>query len=156
MIQLMKYTYMLETEKIKKELDKHWEKYQKIIHNKDASWEELNEARAILFLTGNIYCEEIAVKAIERRLHLLKEKLSLIEFFDIIDKESNKIKKLREDELFLKLEKFYRIIKEFKNKYHEGKFYLDEEKFIERYNEKSPDKDMQIGYKGGFEKNNQK
>jgi hypothetical protein len=152
MIQLMKYTYMLEPEKIKKELDKLWDKYQKIIQNKEANWEELNEARAILFLTGNIYCEDIAVKAIDRRLHLLKEKLSLIEFFDLIDKESNKLKQLREDTLFLKLEKFYRIIKEFKNRYHEGKFYLDEEKFIKEYNNKNPDKNTKIGYKGEFNK----
>jgi len=143
---------MLEPEKIKKELNKLWERYQKIIEDKNTNWEELNEARAILFLTGNIYCEEIAVKAIERRLHLLKEKLTLIEFFDLIDKESDKLKKLREDNLFSRLEKFYRIIKEFKNRYHEGKFYLDEEKFIKEYNDKSPDKDFKIGYKGEFNK----
>lgn len=152
MIELMKHTYMLEPKKVKNDLNRLWEKYQKIIHDKDADWEQLNEARAILFLTGNMYCEEIAVKAIERRLHLLKEKISLIEFFDLIDKESSKLKKLREDALFSRLEKFYRVIKEYKNRYHEGKFYLDEEKFIKEYNKKIPDEDFHIGYKGGFGK----
>ncbi len=152
MIEIMKYTYMLEPEKIKKELDKLWDNYQKIIHDKNSSWEELNEARAILFLTGNVYCEDIAVKAIERRLHLLKEKLSIIEFLNIIDKESPRLENLRKDLLFSKLEKFYRVIKEYKNRYHEGKFYLDEEKFIKEYNDKNPERNFSIGYKGEFRK----
>lgn len=150
MIELMKYTYLMEPEKIKEELEKHWERYQKIIKNKDSSWEDINEARAILFLMGNTYCEKIAVEAIEKRLHLLKEKLSLLEFLDIIDKNSLKLNEFRKDELFSKLEKFYKIIKEFKNKYHEGKYYLDEEKFLERYEEKNPNKELKIGYKGKF------
>jgi hypothetical protein len=143
---------MLNSEKIKKELDKLWEKYKKIIDNKNSTWEEINEARAILFLTGKIYCEQIAVEAIERRLHLLKERLTILEFFNLIDKESKRLQELRKDELFSKLEEFYRIIKEFKNKYSSGKFYLDEEKFIKRYNELIPDKYFQIGYKGKFDK----
>ncbi len=152
MLELMKYTYMLNSEKIKKELDKLWEKYKKIIDNKNSTWEKINEARAILFLTGKIYCEQIAVEAIERRLHLLKERLTILEFFNLIDKESKRLQELRKDELFSKLEEFYRIVKEFKNKYSSGKFYLDEEKFIKRYNELIPDKYFQIGYKGKFDK----
>ena len=146
----MKYTYLLEIEKIKEELDKFWKKYQEILHNSNSTWEEINEARAILFLTGQIYCEDIAVKAIERRLHLLKEKLTLIEFFDLIDKNSLRLRELRNDSLFSDLEKFYKIIKEYKYKYNEGKYYLDEEKFLKRYKEKNPDKDLKIGYKGEF------
>lgn len=146
----MKYTYMMDPEKIKKELDKLWNKYQEIIEDKNSNWEELNEARAILFLTGDTYCEEIAVEAIERRLHLLSEKITLLEFFDLIDKESKKLNELRKDKIFSNLEKFYRIIKEFKNRYKEGKFYLDEEKFIKKYNSTNPDKELQIGYRGKF------
>jgi hypothetical protein len=67
-----------------------------------------------------------------------------------VDKNSKKLDELRKDKLFLKLEKFYRIIKEFKNRHSGGKFYLDEEKFIKRYNESNPEKDIQIGYKGKF------
>ncbi len=145
----MKYTYLLNVTKIKAELDRLWKRYQEIIKN-NASWEEINEARAILFLLGHVYCEEIAVKAIERRLHLLKEKINVIEFFNLIDKNDKKLSELRKDRLFSELEKFYKIIKEFKNKYQEGKYYLDEEKFLEKYREKNPDKNLKLGYKGKF------
>ena len=148
----MKYTYMMEPEKIQEELDKLWKRYQGILDNPNSDWKEINEARAILYLTGQIYCQKIAVEAIEKRLHLLKEKIELIEFFNLIDKNSKRLDSLREDELFRKLEKFYKIIKAYKNKYKEGKFYLDEEKFIERYQKQNPDKDLKIGYKGSFEK----
>jgi hypothetical protein len=150
MIELMKYTYLMEPKKVKEELDKLWEKYQKIIQDKNPSWESINEARSILFLTGQIYCEQIAVEAIERRLHLLKEKISLVEFFNLIDKRSDELGELRKDELFRKLEEFYKIIKEYKNRYSGGKFYLDEEKLIEKYNQTNLDKELKIGYRGSF------
>jgi hypothetical protein len=156
MIDLMKYTYLLDSEKVKKELDRLWQKYQKIVGNNGASWEEMNEARAILFLTGQIYCEKIAVEAIERRLHLLKKSMTILEFVDLIDKKSKELSELRKDKTFSKLEKFYVVIKEFKNKYTGGVFYLDEEKFIKRYNQANPEKELQIGYKGKFSKEDKK
>ena len=120
MINLMKYTYMMEPEKVQGELDKLWDRYQFIINKQKPSWEDVNEARAILYLTGDDFCEQTAVGAIERRLHLLKEKISLIEFFDLIDKNSKRLEELRMDELFSKLEKFYLVIKNYKNKYEKG------------------------------------
>jgi len=152
MIILMKYTYMMEPEKVQEELDRLWNKYQEILEDSNSNWEKANEARAILYLTGQVYCEEIALEAIERRLHLLKEKIELIEFLDLVDKNSKRLIELRMDELFAKLEKFYKIIKSYKNKYNKGKFYLDEEKFLEEYQKKNPDKDIKIGYKGSFDK----
>jgi hypothetical protein len=152
MIDLMKYTYMMEPGKIEEELEILWNRYKDILDKKNPTWEEVNEARAILFLTGNIYCEKIAVEAIERRLHLLKNKLSLIEFFNLIDKNSEKLSEMRKEELFEKLEKFYKIIKKYKNRYNDGKYYLDEEKFIQRYEETNPNKDLKMGYKGKFAK----
>lgn len=152
MIDLMKNTYILDTEKIEKELEKLWVRYQKILEDKKANWEDMNEARAILYLTGDIYCEQIAVGVIERRIHLLKKKIKLIDFFNIIDGEKEELKELRKDKLFNKLEKFYRIVKKYKNKYNEGKYYLDEEKFIEKHEEKNPNKSLKMGYRGGFEK----
>lgn len=149
----MKYTYMMEPEKVQEELNRLWDKYQIILENPNSNWENVNEARAILYLTGQVYCERIATEAIERRLPLLKEKIELIEFFNLIDKNSEKLNYLRKDELFVKLEKFYKIIKLYKNKYNKGKFYLDEEKFIERYQEQNPEKDLKIGYRGSFDKN---
>ena len=151
MIQLMKYTYLMIPEKIKEELDLFWKRYQEILDNSDSTWEEINEARAILFLTAQVYCEEIAVKAIEKRLHLLKEKLTLIEFFDLIDKNSLRLDKLRKDQLFAKLESFYIIVKEFKNRHTQGKYYIDEERFIQKHEEKNPNKDLKLGYKGEIE-----
>ncbi len=136
----------MEPDKIKQELEKLWNKYQELL--KKPNWENINEARAILYLTAEIYCEQIATKAIERRLHLLK--LTLTEFFHIIDKKSEKLNKLRKNELFNKLEKFYKIIKQYKNKYTKGKYYLDEEEFIEKYNKINKDKSIKIGYKGSF------
>ena len=152
MIVLMKYTYMMEPEKVQEELDRLWDKYQRILKDPDSDWEKVNEARAILYLTGQVYCEEIAIDAIERRLHLLKDKIELVDFFNLIDKNSERLNELRKDELFTKLEKFYKIIKSYKNKYTKGKFYLDEEKFIEKYQKQNPDKDLKIGYKGCFNK----
>ncbi len=152
MIELMKYTYLMEPEKIKEELNSLWTKYKKILLDKDSIWEELNKARAILFLTGQVYCEQIAVDAIERRLHLLKQKLTLLGFLDLIDKESKDLPELRKDDLFSKLEKFYRVIKSYKNKYEKGKYYLEEEKFIEEYNKKNPNKSLKMGYRGKFKK----
>ena len=117
MIQLMKYTYLMEPEKVQAELEKLWNRYQSIINQQDATRVDMNEARAILFLTGHLYCEEIAVGAIERRLHLLPEHPSLIDFFLLIDQESERLDDLRKHKLFNKVEQFYRIIKAYKNKY---------------------------------------
>lgn len=154
MIGLMKYTYLMEPDKVKEELNKLWDKYQQIINNKSSTWEEVNEARAILYLTGQIYCEQIAIEAIDRRLHLLKNKMSLTDFLNLIDKNSKELDELRKDELFKKLEQFYRVIKEYKNRYNRGKYYLDEEKFLKKYEDINPDKEMKLGYKGYFDKKN--
>lgn len=152
MIELMKYTYMMEPGKIQKELDRLWSRYQEIVNKEKPSYGEINEARAILFLTGQIYCEKIAVEAIERRLHLLKEKLSLIDFFVLIDKNSERLEELRKDGLFAKLERFYRIIKAYKNRYAGGRYYLDEEKMIKKYEDANPKKELKMGYRGSFKK----
>jgi len=129
MISLMKYTYMLEPEKIGEELGKLWYRYQRIINSNDSDWDDINEARALLYLTGQIYCEKIAIEAIERRLHLLKVEISLIEFLDLVDKESEKLEELRKDELFGKLEVFYRIVRGYKNRYIDEEYYFEEGSF---------------------------
>ena len=147
MIELMKYTYLMEPEKVEEELEKFWNRYQSIINQEKPSREEMNEARAILFLTGNLYCEQVAVGAIERRLHLLLEPFSLIDFFIVIDSKSDRLGQLRKHALFNTLEKYYEVIKKYKNKCIEGKYYLEEERFLQRYNKMSPNPDMRIGYK---------
>lgn len=150
MIDLIKYTYLMRTDKVEEELNIMHQKYQHILKKAEDMWDELNEARAILFLMGNVYCESIAIQAIERRLHLLKHPLSLVEFLDLIDKNSEKLEELRKDELFKTLENFYRIIKKYKNKYEGGKYYLNEEKFINFYNLFNPNSEESIDYKGSF------
>jgi hypothetical protein len=139
---------MLEVDKIDEELERLWEKYQEILEDPDSDWESLNEARAILYLIGQFYCEEIAVQAIERRLSLLNKKLELLEFFNLIDSNSKELETLRADLLFTQLEQFYNIIKNFKNRHLTGKFYLNEEILIERYNLANPEKELKIGYRG--------
>ena len=147
MIQLMKYTYLFNIKKIDSELEKLWKRYQKIITN-PKNYDQLNEARAILYLTGQIYCEQIAPKAIERRLSHLKKPLTLIEFFTLIDKKSPELEKHRKDKLFKDLESFYNIIKKYKNKNIGGKHYLDEEKFIVIYNKFAKNEKQKTSYKG--------
>ncbi|MFH1211258.1 MAG: hypothetical protein V1645_05090 [archaeon] len=140
----------MEPDKVKEELDSLWDKYISIIKKDEPSWDEINEARAILYLTSFLYCEKIAVEAIERRLHLLKNKMSLIEFFNVIDKNSEKLIELRKDGLFAKLEHYYRVIKNYKNRRIEGKYYHEEERFLKKYEQANPDKDLKLGYMGSF------
>ena len=146
MQKLLKYTYLLDVKKIDRELRRLWKRYQDILKRPD--WESLNEARAILYLTGDIYCEKIAPGAIRKRLCFLKKPISLKEFLSKVDSRSEDLDKLREENLFQKLENFYILVKEFKNKNVGGKFYLDEEKFIKLYNKFNPDKKLKIGYGG--------
>lgn len=152
MINLLKYTYLMQTEKIDEELSSLWQRYQKILNNPAPTWEDINEARAILFITGSLYLEQIATEAIEKRLKHLEKNFKIIEFLHTIDSDSPQLKKLRTCPKFKELEIFYRIIKKHKNKYTKGKFYLDEERFIKKHRATNPDKKSKIGYRGYFDK----
>lgn len=151
MQKLLKNTYLLDIKKIQKNLDSFWQRYQEILEN--PNWDDLNEARAILYLIGQIYCEKIAPEAIERRLHLLKNPMELLDFLSLVDADlEEELTELRKDDLFLKLEKYYRLVKGFKNKFNGGKYYLDEERFIELYNSYNPNKKLKMGYRGKYGK----
>lgn len=145
---LLKNTYLLDVENVEKNLVRLWKRYQHILDN--PNWEDLNEARAILYLTGRIYCEQIVPEAIRKRLNQLKKTISEIEFYTAIDSNSKDLKTYRKDELFCKLEKLYLIVKKYKNKEVDGRYYLDEEKFIELYNQYEPSKDLKIGFRGKY------
>ena len=145
---LLKYTYLLDVKKIDIQLEKLWQKYQAILKN--PNWDDLNEARAILYLVGYIYLETIASEAIERRLHLLKKPISSVKFFTLIDSNSKELRTYRKDSLFIKLEKYYLLVKKFKNRFVGGKYYMDEEKFIKLYNKYNSNKDLKIGERGKF------
>ncbi|KKU52321.1 MAG: hypothetical protein UX75_C0053G0007 [Candidatus Moranbacteria bacterium GW2011_GWE2_47_10] len=109
----------MDTEKIKEELDLLWFRYGEILKN--PNWDDLNEARSILYLTGNFYCEKVVPEAIERRLHLLEKPMSLLEFLTVIDSGSEKRSEMRKDRMFSKLENFYLVVKNFKNNFVGGK-----------------------------------
>lgn len=148
MITTLKYTYLLDPPKIDQALTDLYNRYQQILQNPD--WESLNEARAILYFIGHIYCEEIASQAIERRLHLLKHPITFLNFCTVIDSNSSQLPELRSDKLFAILEECYNIIKKHKNKLTSGKHYLDEERFIDLYNSHNPHQQDKIREKGKF------
>ena len=83
---------------------------------------------------------------------MLKSRLSLMDFFSAIDGNSKKLTELRKECLFCQLEEFYKSVKNFKNRFTGGKYYLDEGKFIRLYNKYNPDKSLKIGYQGQFRK----
>ncbi len=145
---LLKYTYLLEPKEVEQELENLWKRYEEILAK--PTWENLNEARAILYLVGIIYLEQIAPDAIERRLHLLKKPITILQFFTIIDSRSEKLNEYRKDRLFRDLEKFYLILKKNKNRFVGGKHYMNEEKFINLYNKYNPDQELKIRAKGRY------
>lgn len=150
MEKLLKYTYTLNSTGLKQELEKLWGRYQHILDN--PNWEDLNEARGILYIIGYLFPEKIADEAIERRMHLLKEKIDINDFYVLVDSNSDDLNKKRKDPLFKKMENYYRVVKEFKNKTTKGKWYLDEERFVNLYNEYAPDESMRIGRFGEYDR----
>ena len=140
----------MEPEKVQEELENFRNRYQSIINQQTSTRVEMNEARAILFLTGNLYCEQVAVGAIKRRLHLLPKPFSLVDFFMVIDSKSERLEQFRKHKLFDKMERYYEVIKKYKNRHIEEKYYLEKEKFLKKYKEMSPNPEMRIGYKWDF------
>jgi len=151
MEEILKYTYLLDAKQLDKVLTKMWERYQHILEN--PTWEDLNEARAILYVIGYLFPEEIAPEAIKRRLHLLSEPLEELDFYQIVDSDNQAgLAKRKTDTLFLKMVEFYKVVKAFKNKTNKGIWYLDEDRFVDIYNKYSPDRSMKIGRFGEFDK----
>jgi hypothetical protein len=138
MIELLKNTYLLNTEEIEKNVDCLWMKYQKILDNKKSSFEKLNEARAILYFLGFLYPEKIALESLERRVEYLVPKISLDDFLLIIDENNEEmIKKYKRNKKFNQLKDFYLIIKKIKMKIKNNS-YLDEDRFNKVYSELRP------------------
>ena len=151
MEEILKYTYLLDSKKLDETLTKMWERYQHILEN--PNWDDLNEARAILYVIGYLFPEQIAPEAIKRRLHLLSEPLEELDFYQIVDSENkDEQAKRKNDALFLEMVEYYKVVKSFKNKTNKGIWYLDEDRFVEIYNKYSPDQTMKIGRFGEFTK----
>jgi hypothetical protein len=146
MQEVIKYTYLMEPEKVEQHLERLWARYQHILEN--PNWIDLNEARGILYFLGHLFSEYIALQALSRRLPLLKEPLELPHFLHLVDSGSPDLDFHRHDPLFRKLEHFYGLVRKFKNKHVGGKFYLDEERFIQKYNEFARSASEKISYKG--------
>ncbi len=135
---LLKYTYLLDTKKIEESLEDLWKRYQRILGNKEPSWEELNEARAILYFIGYLYPEKIALESLEKRIRIIEPTISLDEFLLAIDRNDKEVlDKYKDNDKFNKLRDFYLIVKNIKNhtKYNT---YLDEERFNEIYSKFKP------------------
>jgi len=151
MEEILKYTYLLDSKKLDEALTKLWERYQHILEN--PNWDDLNEARAILYIIGYLFPEQIAPEAIKRRLHLLAEPLDELDFYQIVDSgDKRELKNRQDDKLFFKMVDYYKVAKDFKNKINKGIWYLDEDIFIEIYNKYSPDQTLKIGRSGDFNK----
>ena len=135
---LLKYTYLLDIENIENEITRLWKRYQKILNNKKLSWEDLNEARAILYFLGYLYPEKIVIESLESRVKTIRPKISLDKFLLAIDGSNKEIlKKYKDNEKFNKLKNFYLIVKNIKNKVKNNS-YLDEQRFNKIYLKSEP------------------
>jgi hypothetical protein len=131
---LIKHVYLLDNDKIKSDIEKLWRRYLRIINKKNCIWGEINDARAILYFLGFIFVEIIALGSLERRVALIKPKITLDEFLIAIDAKDKKILlKYRANNNFQKLKRFYLTVKDIKNRVNQDKSYLDEDAFNEKY-----------------------
>ncbi len=132
MIELLKNTYLLNTKEIERNINSLWNRYQEIL-DKKSSFEELNEARAILYLLGYLYPEKIALESLESRVKYLIPKIIFDDFLTIIDENNEKMmQKYKNNIKFNQLKEFYLIVKKIKNKV-KNHSYLDEDRFNDIY-----------------------
>lgn len=135
---LLKHTYNFQPEKIGKDIERLWRRYQKILDGRKTTWDEINEARAILYFIGYIYPEIITAGSLERRVPFIKPRITLDKFLSAIDGNDQKImRKYRKNKKFIQLKKFYLIVKRNKNRVKNG-WYLDEGRFNEKYAKLKP------------------
>lgn len=138
MKELLKYTYLLDTKGIKKRIEYLWKRYQRILGNKKSSFEDLNEARAILYFLGYLYPEKIALESLEKRIKYIKPGITLDKFLLAIDRNDKKIlNKYKNNKKFNKLKEFYLIVKDIKNRV-KNNTYLDEGRFNKLYSKLKP------------------
>lgn len=135
---LLKNTYLLKTQKIKKDIERLWRRYQRILKNKKSSWEDLNEARAILYFLGYLYPEKIALESLESRIKYIKPKINLDNFFLATDRNNKKIlNRYKDNKKFNRLRDFYLTVRDIKNRVRNNT-YLDEGRFNKLYSKLKP------------------
>jgi hypothetical protein len=138
MMELLKYTYLLDVKGIRKNIELLWSRYQKILDNKKSSWEDLNEARAILYFIGYLYPERIALHSLASRIKHIEPRISLDRFLRAIDRSDRAILgKYKNNDNFNKLKEFYLAVKDIKNRV-KNNAYLDEERFNRFYSKLKP------------------
>src|SRR3989339_559029 len=140
MLDLLKNIYIFDVEMMGDCLEKLWNRYQDILSKEDCSWEEINEARAILYYLGHIFTEHIALESLERRIKFVEPEISIDDFLLAIDSNNEKILSIyKEDDKFNKLKNFYLLVKGIKNRVNQDGTYLDEETFNKKYDKLRPD-----------------
>ncbi|MFA5431807.1 MAG: hypothetical protein WC319_02865 [Candidatus Paceibacterota bacterium] len=138
MINLLKHTYLLNIKEIKNNIELFWSRYQDILNNKKSSWDDLNEARAILYFLGYLYPEKIVLDSLAGRIKYIKPFIDLDTFLLAIDTNNKEIlKKYENNQKFSTLKEFYLIIKSIKNRV-KNKTYLDEGRFDKLYSKLKP------------------
>jgi hypothetical protein len=138
MINLLKHTYLLNIKEIKNNIELFWSRYQDILNNKKSSWDDLNEARAILYFLGYLYPEKIVLDSLAGRIKYIKPFIDLDTFLLVIDTNNKEIlKKYENNQKFSTLKEFYLIIKSIKNRV-KNKTYLDEGRFDKLYSKLKP------------------
>ena len=144
--ELLRNTYLLRVNKIDNLMNDIWKRYQYLLDNAN-NIEELWEARVYLYVIGWFYPEKFGIQAIERRLKHLHHPISLIEFFNMIDKNEVS-EEQRQDLLFIKLEQLYKVIKKYKQLIKNNS-YLDEKRLNEkerRFIGKRGSRDTALGF----------
>jgi hypothetical protein len=140
-VDLIKFTYLLDLEGIKRSINVLWVEYQKILDDPGASWDDVNRARAILYFLGNIFAEKISVESLERRIKFIKPEISLLNFLSAIDCDNPKVlKSYSDNSRFQAMKEFYLIVKDLKMRINkEGdRLYLDEDRFNRKYKKLKP------------------
>ena len=139
MLNLLKNVYLFDIDGIVNDIERLWKEYQNILDKKEANWEEINKARAILYFLGHIFTEKIALESLERRIIFIQPKISLDNFLLAIDSQDEKIlEKYKNNKKFSQLQKFYLIVKSIKNRVNRDSTYLDEETFNKKFKRLKP------------------
>lgn len=139
MLEILKYTYLLDNKKLRVAVERYWRRYLKIIKKPRAGREEANEARAILYFLGYLFPEKIALESLARRMKQIKPKTDLNGFLKMIDAgEKKKLSKYKKNKNFQRLKEFYLIVKSIKNRVGQDNTYLAEASFNKFYDRLKP------------------
>lgn len=139
MLGLLKNTYLLNVDGVKADIERLWGRYQDVLDDPKRTWGDMNEARAILYFLGRIFCEGFAAESLEKRVGWLEPETSLAEFLSEIDAGKDAGTRYSDRVFYEKLRSFYLAVKNIKNRVNRDGTYLDEATFDKLYSEFKPD-----------------